>query len=704
MLPPLFVHLVFHPRAAEARKTAESLYLAWNADAALPGLRIPTVFVPEDGTELPPGSYELDESERAVVVVLVEDEMVADERSEEGRTTWSEFVVDLAEKCKAGTRRFIPVQFSPNGYPLDRRLENLNFSRAHLQTEEKKADWLTRVLTIELCRFLEGKAAGEQLPLQLFVSHAKADIKEEPKVFQAITAHLNATQPISSWVDSAHIFPGDSFPERITNGVKNSIVLALETKSYNTRTWCRREVLTAKSHQRPLVLVDALEGMDQRSFPYSGNTPRISWPSVKAHEAVRVAARPGATEDEVAAAKAAKGAAAAEAEEAASAAVNLLLKEALRHHHAELLLRARSRDGDIILPSAPELATIAHLPEGNTIFYPDPPLNDEEMDILRHLKRVVKTPLQRASEGCLLKGQRIILSISESDDTQAHGLIPAHLNSALDEVSRQLLVRGASLEYGGHLGAESYTFALFEMVRAYSQLSGLPEAERVINDVGWPLPHATLPADVRAKFTGVATLRRIDRPAGVEELDPLEFIKEPKFFPADSAKRRYAWARGMTAMREFQARESKAIARVAMGGKFGPKPKWYMGRIPGVVEEALLSLKNNQPLYLAGAFGGAAAMVIDLLEGVSRPEFTWKYQSEAPFAKEMKDLYDQTGIAWEDYDQMTEFFRVTGVKGLSAMNHLSEEQNRELFRCRDAGRITELILEGLSASMEVPAH
>ena len=400
MLSPLFVHLVFHPRAAEARKTAESLHRAWNADPALPGLRIPTVFVPEDGTELPPASYELDESDKAVVVVLVEDEMVADERSAPGRATWRDFVVDLAGKCMAGGRRFIPVQFSANGYPLDKQLGNLNFSRAHLQSEETRIAWLTRILTIELCRFLEGKSAGEQLPLQLFVSHAKADIKEEPKVFQAIADHLKVTQPISSWVDSAKIFPGDTFPERIKNGVRDSIVLALETRSYNTRTWCRREVLTAKGQQRPLVLVDALEGMDQRSFPYGGNTPKISWPDLKAKEAAMLAARPGVTQIEL---DAAQAAAAAEAEEAAASAVNLLLKEALRHYHTKLLLGAQRREGDTILPNAPELATVAHLPEGQMILYPDPPLNDEEMEILRHRKCIVQTPLQRAAEGRLLK-------------------------------------------------------------------------------------------------------------------------------------------------------------------------------------------------------------------------------------------------------------------------------------------------------------
>ena len=85
--------------------------------------------------------------------------------------------------------------------------------------------------------------------------------------------------------------------------------------------------------------------------------------------------------------------------------------------------------------------------------------------------------------------------------------------------------------------------------------------------------------------------------------------------------------------------------------------KWYSSRIPGVVEEALLSLKAGQPLYLLGGFGGAARLVIDLLKGRPRPEFTWDYQKAAPHAEGMRALYDAHGPTWEDYDQMASLFK-----------------------------------------------
>jgi hypothetical protein len=45
---------------------------------------------------------------------------------------------------------------------------------------------------------------------------------------------------------------------------------------------------------------------------------------------------------------------------------------------------------------------------------------------------------------------------------------------------------------------------------------------------------------------------------------------------------------------------------------------------------------------------------------------------------------------------MAAFFAETGVEGLSRMNKLTVEENRELFRSRDLVRVIELILEGLA--------
>src|SRR4029077_10428419 len=131
--------------------------------------------------------------------------------------------------------------------------------------------------------------------------------------------------------------------------------------------------------------------------------------------------------------------------------VNLLLKEQLRHLHVGLLLKQRSRPEDRILPIPPELATIVPLPQGSPVLYPDPPLGDEELEVLAPLGHRLGTPLPRRGVDRTLAKKRIALSIAETDAPEQRGLLADHLDPALLEISRHLLLKGASLAYGGNL-------------------------------------------------------------------------------------------------------------------------------------------------------------------------------------------------------------------------------------------------------------
>jgi hypothetical protein len=666
---PLLIHLMFHPASAQARALATKLHAALNNDPALPGLRVPTVLLAEDGTNLPPKDHDLNEAEKSAVVLLADDDMVIED--EEGRNPWGEFAVDLAKRCADGRHRFLPVQLTEAAWPLNRQLNGMNFIRALKKGDVEKGELerdagIERRLIIELCRFLLGEQHGERVPIEVFLSHAKHDVDAKPNLLQALVEHLNITQPVKGWVDSAQIDPGTSFAKAIEDGVRNSAVLVLETNSYSSRPWCRREVLFAKLHGRPVVVVDGLQGLDLRSFPYAGNVPVVAW-----------------------------------SEGGAPRAVDLLLKEQLRQLHVTRVLERQKQAGDRILSVPPELATVVQIPKEEKVLYPDPPLGDEELEVLAPLGHVIETPLQRVGASKSLAKKKIALSISESDAPERFGLLPVHLDAALLDISRHLLVRGARLLYGGHLGSAGYTVALFDLVRSHEKESGEPGVERVVNYVGWPTP---LTKEQRAKFASQATFKRIARPDGIEALEPETFVAEPIFFPASNPARRYAWARGMSAMREQQTADIDA--RIVLGGKVGPtttatpdggkKVNWYMGRIPGVIEEAILTLQAKRPTYLCGGFGGAAALVAKLLEGEVPHEFTWEYQSQAPHSTEMLELYKKHGIPWQGYEELADICKGIGVKGLSAANHLTEAENCELFRSRDVPRIVELLLTGLT--------
>lgn len=671
---PLLVHLVFHPDSVHARELAVLLHRSFNSDPLLPGLRVPTVMLSEDGSGLPPEIHNLDEAQHSIVIVLADDFMLVGE-GQEGRISWPDFVLNLAKLCAVPNHRFLPVQLTKNAWPLHDELKETNFIAAHLQDAPLLQQWLERRLLIEVSRFLLGKARGEDAPVKLFLSHAKHDIGLEPKLFDAMVAHLQATQPVQAWVDSGQIQAGRSFKESIESAVQTSAVMVLTTAAYSGRPWCRREVLLAKKHGRPVVVVDGLNGIDVRSFPYVGNVPVISW-----------------------------------GEDGARRAVDFLLKEIVRIEHAKLVLAGQAQHDDVVLSSPPELLTLAQVPVGASVLYPDPPLSDEEEEALAPLEKKLSTPLQRIGAHRVLDKQKIALSISESDDIRRHGLLPEQLDDAMVEISRHLLVRGAVLAYGGHVGSDGYTSALADLVAAHQSLSTLPQLERIENFIGWPLPFAKMPVGRKAELMKLVTFVRTPRPDGVEKLDPQIFLAEPEFFPADSPARRYAWARGMTAMRVQQS--SQTMARIVIGGKVGPtetaqpdggrQQSWYLGRIPGVVEEAISTLQAGRPLYLCGAYGGAAALLIDLIEGHARDDFAWDYQKQAPHAEAMRALYDQEGVQWFDYPEMAKYLSDLGVSGLSRLNGLTEAQNRTLFRLRDESALVELLLEGLGNALASP--
>jgi hypothetical protein len=519
-MPPFLVHLIFHPSSGGARNVALALHRALNSDSALPGLAVPTVLLPEDGSGLPPTQHDLGQAEHSVVIVLADDEMVIEETIPAGRTSWAEFVADIARKCEDGKHRFLPVQLSERAWPLHEELKSTNFIRAYTKGDLSR---LERTIVVELCRFLLGRERGTRLPITVFLSHAKQDTNKPPTVFSDLVAHLQATQPVSAWVDSGQIDAGRDFSAAIEDGVRNAAVLALVTSNYSSRPWCRREILFAKKYSRPLVVVDALDSIDLRTFPYIGNVSTVAWSHGGAQRAV-----------------------------------DLLLKEQLRHLYIGKVLERSRKPEDCVLTSPPELSTVVSLPRSSKVLYPDPPLGDEEIEVLEALDHLAETPLQRAAADRAIGGMKVALSISEADAPERVGMFPDHLDAALLEISRHLLVRGATLGYGGHLGSAGYTAALFDLVRAHQQTSGLPPVQRIVNYVGWPLP---LTREQRAKFQSLATYVRTAVPPGVAAIEPETFVPEPKYFPADTPARRYAWARGMTLMREQQTAETEASTR-----------------------------------------------------------------------------------------------------------------------------------------------
>lgn len=667
-LSPLLVHLVFHPASTASHTLARELHQQLNGDALVPGLRVPTVFSAWETDGSPARPLPLEQARLNLVVVLADDELNADE-------AWCDFVAAQWQRYVApptGTTpsaRFVPMQMSQHAYPLHPRLNRLSFAKAFLQPEAQRTAWVLRRVVVELCRYLGGLEVTDfnrsEAPVRVFLSHTKADMAHGPKVASQVIECLRADQPIKAWFDSGDIPTGSPFADEIRKGVEDCSLLVLLTEAYASREWCREEVLLAKEHQRPVVVVDAIDGCEERSFPYLGNVPRIRWNGDP------------------------------------QSGIDLLLLETLRHQHARALLEVERQLQDVIFARPPELATLVGRPAGNTVLYPDPPVGLGEHRRLARAGVPFTTPLQRKRAQRALAGKTIALSMSESGDLHRFGMDAKHFEACRQEVSRHLLIQGATLAYGGHLGSDGYTQALFELVKSHNDLEGIQPYERIVNHLGWPLQRPS--AEQRSALKALCQTEPRPRPDDVDETLHADFVADPAFFPADrSPAHRYAWARGMTEMRAWQADRDRShvMARVVMGGTLGPVEKvqpdgsrrvsWYAGRIPGVLEEIWLSVRSGQPVFLVGAFGGAAGLVIDLLRGKDREEATWAYQQHAPHAQEMRELHAQRGQPWVDYPQIIADLRSAGLRGLNPL--LDEDEQQALFDAVDPMRIVELIM------------
>lgn len=653
----LLVTIAFHPASEGAAEIAEKLYEGLNQGSDLPGLNVPTVFSCDRG-ENPPPLPDFSEA-RMHLVVLLADEKIA------VRPAWKDYALAVRQACLENGQLFFPVQLHEKAYPLHQDLDGVNFLQAW--TKEQPAPFILRRIMIELCRVLEGETPDITTPIapiRLFLSHAKVDALQENSVFTTLRDYLARDQPVQTWIDSADIATNSLFAEAIEKGVQQTSLLCILTDSYASRAWCRREILLAKKFQRPIVVIRAVDDRENRSFPYGGNVPDMRWKGDPAE------------------------------------AVDLILKEALRILIVRQELIEAKEDDDEILVRPPELLTVYNRPSGTKMLYPEPPLGVEERDLLAKTGITLATPLERLMKNRDLTGTRIALSLSESTDLRGFGLMPSHLEAAALEISRYLLIRGAILVYGGHLGPKAYTERLGDLVIAHNARDGMPNFERIMNYRGWPLPRVD-DAQILTHQDGI-TIVETPRPADVDAgLNP-DFVDALQFFPADfSAVHRFAWARGMTQMRVQQTAE--VTARVVLGGSFGPtlqrvedgtiKERWYAGRMRGVLEEVWTSLEAGQPVFLLGGFGGAARLAADLARGINRPEASWTFQSKAPYSNEVRQLYFDREIQWADYDELADCLRGASLANL---NPLTEEQNIVLAESRDITVLLPLLIEGLA--------
>jgi hypothetical protein len=692
---PLHIYLFAHPKSEVANTLAAALMQHFVEPPGSGGLRIPVFFVPDMGDDLPPTfdkecGLNLDVAQHSLVVVLADERMVRTVHNGTGNA-WIEFVRQALALTphNESPHHVLPVALEREGFCVSDTHHILPaILVAEMQeneaTNRRLADISFHIAARAIQLLVNGKVQEiapnrMQAPVSIFLSHAKVDLAANHQDPVRQTRAVLNELPVSTWYDASEIATGQGFADAISAGIRDcSIMLAFQTDQYSARPWCRREVLEAKRLGAHVLIVDALQTGEARSFPYIGNVPTVRWQyGDSGVDARRV--------------------------------VDRAVLEALRFTHNRAILEREAKPGEVILPAAPEALTLAHecgnMSAEKTFLYPDPPLGREELDILQQLRpsALFLTPLTKLAQLVLPKHiSTITVSISESDDLQHYGLSQKHFETLTDEIHLYLFLAGLKIAYGGALKGEfsqasNFTLRLFELVRTYSKLAegvqAAPLKEAILNIAPWPLWLGYGESEWKLFSGKVARYEqspRPDLPWGDDDIFP--YAENGRRFGSDTPERRYAWARGLTAMRELVTAQSQA--RIVIGGKL----VGCSGLVPGVVEEAWMSLVHKHPLYLVGGFGGAAMVVSDLLLGIERAEFTdaWvkKYLTDYDV---VLSLYEQYGGNVCPFVKMGIDIMTCAKSGLAqALNNgLDEAENRELMRCTDAHLIAKLVLTGL---------
>jgi len=260
-----------------------------------------------------------------------------------------------------------------------------------------------------------------------------------------------------------------------------------------------------------------------------------------------------------------------------------------------------------------------------------------------------------------------------------------HLEDAMVEGARHLLVQGASLAYGGDLRPGGFTAILCELVRSHNRAGS---KERVHNFLAWPID-LRLDPGIWKEYLDEIHPYNLPPPADLG-------VNDKAYVGPDEPAGRYAWARSLTAMR--QVMNDKISARVLLGGQV----IGFKGKYPGLFEEALIALRAKKPLYLIGGFGGCTRAIAEALQGGAPEVFTEPFQAREPLFRGMADRYNADAAAGKtspmDYAGELHFLQATGVSGLN--NGLTANENNILFTSKNLPEIVYLLLKGLSQCLK----
>jgi hypothetical protein len=315
----------------------------------------------------------------------------------------------------------------------------------------------------------------------------------------------------------------------------------------------------------------------------------------------------------------------------------------------------------------------------------------------------------------------IAFSVSyQHDNLLARGMGLEHLRELVIRLARPMLRQQTILAYGGNWKdtEDNFTFELLRLISAEQQdnTAGGPDTSlqiaKLYNHSSWP-NYLDVTTQIEAQWINCCQIIRVtQQDAGFVGADVIPDADARNRQPRTifntavtvSAMRRLTMDGTWIAIPDVPQRERihPVVARILLGGKADS----YSGFLPGIFEEALVTLERQRPAYILGGFGGAAELLADaiLAPGVDRPEvltLDWHKQGNADLVKLLDSVQSFTPPAnFRSTETLLDALFVL-VKTARAdlpgtlNTGLDDQDTRELLKTRDVANAVRLVRTGL---------
>jgi len=752
---PVRIYILWHAGYKDGLRLARRIYYWFRLPS---GEGIPVYFrcISSEEEEIPDIYSSCDHN---ILIPLVEANMVASFKWRAYLKQYGEFP-SCTEAPSNIKSFFLPVAVDDTAYQIPGNISELNFIRYSTSNQDSTVhadEILLSRLTEAICRKLRyaiDKDHNE--PLKIFLSHAKADGTEVPRL---IKNFINSETQCQSFFDENDIAYGHDFSDVIQEALKNDSagLLVVQGDHYADRPWCRKEI---RDFLQPLMQSKEDGQSKEKKPPIFSSMPAVVVSNLAGSKIARTIPELGHSS----CLQWKRG--------AARTAVVTLLREILFSNFYRLLAERtavisskRLEKTSLIINRPPDPVLIEEVrrvyfekiekddacqPQHLTIHHPGHGLTSVEIKGLKQLYPKLTfcafgAPTESEPEPepeRKLAGKIIHVSAGNSDDILQQGISDDHVIELLRAVFRPLFKEQISLLYSGALpdhnrSAEpwnqsdvNFTQVFLDLLLSEQNARGtisttnrkkpskpgrisdkeeIKQQPRLINLSPWPHCEKITVTD-EAQWVNTCSFIKFDQERAQ--------IPSDDQFPSTMSEDTRSITKKMVALSEVRRASCDSLicslveneqfkfqshAHIFIGGKLTK----YSGIMPGIWEEALCAFETGSPCFIIGVAQGAAGRLAEWLitPPKKRPPELSSHTPENQSNAQHKDIEGfLKGGGWrsqqEGQNKLWEYIKNSKTEGgLTSLlnNGLSVEDNKQLMEGDNFHEIGDVVLKGLKS-------